>query len=141
MILESELDAILIAQEAGDLMGVLGMGTTALKLDGAIADYVRQNIPAVLISLDNDKSGRKKTTQLIKQFPHALDWPVAKRYGKDPGEAWKHMCLGKWVKNGLGQSEKKESMNHTKGGVPWSNDLTVNNPEIVISGQHLDNTS
>ena len=31
MILESELDAILIAQEAGDHVGVLGMGTTALR--------------------------------------------------------------------------------------------------------------
>jgi len=56
MILESELDAILIAQEAGDLIGVLGMGTTALKFDGAIADYLIKNIPAILISLDNDQS-------------------------------------------------------------------------------------
>ena len=101
MILESELDAILIAQEAGDLIGILGMGTTALKFDGAIADYLIKNIPAILISLDNDQSGRAKTIQLIKQFPHALDWPVPKRYGKDPGEAWKHMRLRKWVKSGL----------------------------------------
>ena len=101
MILESELDAILIAQEAGGLIGVLGMGTTALKFDGAIADYLIKNIPAILISLDNDQSGRAKTIQLIKQFPHALDWPVPKRYGKDPGEAWKLMRLRKWVKSGL----------------------------------------
>jgi hypothetical protein len=101
IILESELDAVLIAQEARDFIGVLGMGTTALKLDNAITDYLRQNIPAILISLDNDQSGRAKTIQLIKQFPHALDWPVPKRYGKDPGEAWKHMRLRKWVKSGL----------------------------------------
>jgi hypothetical protein len=101
MILESELDAILVAQEVGDLIGILGMGTTALKFDGAIADYLIKNIPAILISLDNDQSGRAKTAQLIKQFPHALDWSVPKRYGKDPGEAWKHMCLRKWVKSGL----------------------------------------
>ena len=106
MILESELDAILIAQEVGDLIGALGMGTTALKFDGAIADYLTKNIPAILISLDNDQSGRAKTTQLIEQFPHALDWPVPKRYGKDPGEAWKHMCLRKWVKSGLEKSKK-----------------------------------
>ena len=110
IILESELDAVLIAQEARDLIGVLGMGTTALKLDGKIADYLRKNIPAVLASLDNDQSGREKTTVLIKQFPHALDWPVPKRYGKDPGEAWKRICLRKWVENGLEQSAK------TRGG-------------------------
>jgi len=101
MILESELDAILVAQEAGDHVGALGMGTTALTLDGAIADYLMKNIPAILISLDNDQSGRGKTKELMKQFPHALDWPVPKGHGKDPGEAWKHMCLRKWVKNGL----------------------------------------
>ena len=110
MILESELDAILVAQELGNHVGVLGMGTTALKLDGAIADYLRQNIPAILISLDNDQSGREKTAQLIKQFPHALDWPVPKRHGKDPGEAWKHMCLRKWVESGLEKSEKKKGV-------------------------------
>ena len=59
MILESELDAILIAQEAGDHMGVLGMGTTAMKLSGAIAGYFLKNMPVILISLDNDQSGRK----------------------------------------------------------------------------------
>jgi DNA primase len=106
MILESELDAILVAQEVGDLIGILGMGTTALKFDGAIADYLIKNIPAILISLDNDQSGRAKTTQLIKQFPHALDWSVPKRYGKDPGEAWKHMGLRKWVKSGLEKFKK-----------------------------------
>jgi DNA primase len=108
MILESELDAILIAQEAGDHVGVLGMGTTALKIGNAISDYLRKNIPAILISLDNDQSGRGKTTELIKQFPHTLDWPVPKRFGKDPGEAWKHMCLRKWVENGLEQSPKRQ---------------------------------
>jgi len=106
MILESELDTILIAQEAGDLIGVLGMGTTALKFDGATADYLTKNTPAILISLDNDQSGRAKTTQLVKQFPHAFDWTVPKRYGKDPGEAWERMCLRKWVKTGLETSKK-----------------------------------
>jgi len=141
MILESELDAILIAQEAGDYVGVLGMGTTALKLGVAISDYLIKNIPAILISLDNDQSGREKTTQLIKQFPHALDWPVPKRHGKDPGEAWKHMCLRKWVKSGLEKSEKKEGVNHAKGGVPWTNDLTVKNPKIVTLRTASGNTS
>ncbi len=106
MILESELDAIFIAQEAGEHVGVLGMGTTALKLGNAIADYLIKNIPAILISLDNDQSGKEKTTELIKQFPHALDSPVPNRYGKDPGKAWKHMCLRNWVKTGLQQSGK-----------------------------------
>jgi hypothetical protein len=82
------------------------MGTTALKLGRAISDYLRKKIPAVLVSLDNDQSGREKTTGLIKQFRHALDWPVPKHYGKDPGETWKRICLRKWVEKGLEQSTK-----------------------------------
>jgi len=106
MILESELDAVLIAQESGNHIGVLCMGTTGTKFSPAIIRYLTDNIPVILISLDNDQSGREKTTALIKQFPNALDWPVPKRYGKDPGEAWKHMSLRKWVKTGLEQSGK-----------------------------------
>jgi len=98
VILESELDAILIAQEVGDLIGVLGMGTTALKFDGAIADYLIKTSRLFSSAWITIKAAGPKTTQLIKQFPHALDWAVPKRYGKDPGEAWKHMCLRKWVK-------------------------------------------
>ena len=60
MILESELDAILIAQEAGDHIGVLGMGTTAMKFSPAMIRFLSQNIPAILVSLDNDQSGKKK---------------------------------------------------------------------------------
>ena len=116
MILESELDAIFIAQEAGEHVGVLGMGTTVLKLDNAITDYLIKNIPAILVSLDDDQSGREKATELIKQFPHALDSPVPKRYGKDPGKAWKHMCLRKWVKTGLQQSGKiRGCKSHERG--------------------------
>ncbi|MBW1798923.1 MAG: toprim domain-containing protein [Deltaproteobacteria bacterium] len=104
MILESELDAVLISQESGKHIGVLCMGTTGTKFNPAIIRYLTDNIPVILISLDNDQSGREKTTVLIKQFPNAFDWPVPKRYGKDPGEAWKHMSLRKWVKTGLEQS-------------------------------------
>ncbi len=107
------------------------MGTTALNLSNSISDYFRKNIPVVFISLDNNESGREKTTELIKQFPHALDWPVPKRYGKDPGEAWKHMCLQKWVKSGLEQSEKKRGCESHERGYSRTNDLTVKNPKIV----------
>jgi hypothetical protein len=101
MILESELDAILIAQEAGEHIGVLAMGTTAAKLNPKMILYLNEKIPINLISLDNDQSGREKTTSLMHQLPKAINWPVPEKYGKDPGEAWKLMNLGAWIDAGL----------------------------------------
>jgi len=101
MILQSELDTILIAQEAGEHVGVLGMGTTGTKLSQAMTRYVVDKIPIILISLDNDQSGREKTTGLLNQLPNAIHWPVPEKYGKDPGEAWKRIDLRSWVGAGL----------------------------------------
>ena len=101
MILESELDAILIAQEAAEHIGVLGMGTTAMKFSPAMIRFLSQNIPIILVSLDNDQSGKKKTSRLIRELPNAIAWPVPEKYGKDPGEAFKRINLKHWIETGL----------------------------------------
>lgn len=101
MLLESELDAILVAQEAGEHVGVLGMGTTGTKLNPAMIRYLTNKIPIVLVSMDNDRSGRDKTTALISELHNAIDWPVPAKYGNDPGEAWKRVNLQEWVQVGL----------------------------------------
>jgi len=104
MILESELDAILIAQEAGEHIGVLGMGTLGMKFNPAMIRYLSDKIPINLISLDNDQGGIEKTIDLMKLLPNAIDWPVPEKYGKDPGEAWKRISLQAWVTAALKQS-------------------------------------
>ena len=63
------------------------MGTTGTKLNPAVIRYLTDKIPFILISLDNDQSGRDKTTALISELPNAVDWPVPKEYGNNPGEA------------------------------------------------------
>ncbi|MFH1672833.1 MAG: toprim domain-containing protein [Pseudomonadota bacterium] len=104
MILESELDAILIAQEAGEHIGALGMGTTGMKYSPAMTRYLSYNFPIILISLDNDQSGKEKTTALISALHNAIDWPVPEKYGKDPGEACRRIALKQWVEDGLKES-------------------------------------
>jgi len=120
MILESELDTILVAQEAGKLVGVLGMGTTGTKLSPGMIHNLTAKIPIILISLDNDHTGREKTIALMKQLPDAIDWPVPEQHGKDPGEAWKRISLKAWVKAGLRNHRivKKQQLSHhaRKGG-------------------------
>ena len=101
ILVESELDAILIAQETGERVGVLSMGTTGAKLTPAMIGYLNEKIPVTLISLDNDQGGREKTARLMSELKIAIDWPVPEEYGKDPGEAWKRMSIGKWVQAGL----------------------------------------
>ena len=101
MILESELDAILIAQEAAEHIGALAMGTTAMKFSPAMIRYLSEYIPIILVSLDNDQSGKKKTSRLIRELPNAIAWPVPEKYGKDPGEAFKRINLKHWIKTGL----------------------------------------
>jgi hypothetical protein len=101
MILESELDAILIDQEAAEHIGVLAMGTTAMKFNPAMIRYLCENIPTILISLDNDLSCKEKTSRLISELPNAIDWPVPEKYGKDPGEAFKKINLKHWIETGL----------------------------------------
>jgi len=101
MVLELELDTILIAQEAGEHIGVLGMRTTGIKFNPAMIRYLSDKIPIILISLDNDQSGNEKTTALISALPNAIDWPVPEKYGKDPGDACKRMNLKQWVEAGL----------------------------------------
>ena len=111
MILESELDAILIAQEAAEHIGVLAMGTTAMKFNPDMIRYLSENIPIILVSLDNDQSGKEKTSRLIRELPNAIDWPVPEKYGKDPGEAFKRINLKHWVETGL-KSHSTQGIKH-----------------------------
>ena len=71
------------------------MATTGTKLNPAVIPYLTDKIPFILISLDNDQSGRDKTTTLISELPNAVDWPVSKKYGNDPAEAWMSIDLKK----------------------------------------------
>ncbi len=112
MVLESELDAILISQEAPEHIGVLGMGTSGTKFNPAMIRYLSDKIPIILISMDNDQSGKEKTTTLISELQNAIDWPVLEKYGKDPAEACKKINLKQWVEDGL-KSHSILNKNHS----------------------------
>ena len=68
VLVESELDAILVAQEAGRRVGVLGIGTTGAKFTPTMVRYLNEKVPLILISLDNDQGGRDKTASLINEL-------------------------------------------------------------------------
>jgi len=101
IIVESELDAILIAQESGENIGVMALGGVGTNLISKIITYLNELIPVKLICLDNDYAGRAKTVSLINVLKNAYKWSVPEKYGKDPGEAHKNMEIKTWILDGL----------------------------------------
>lgn len=99
VIVESELDAILLHQLAGDLTGIISQGNASARPDTSSASRLAESL-AILIALDSDQAGMKETLWWKKQYPQAERWPVPT--GKDPGEAFKAgIDLRQWIKAGL----------------------------------------
>jgi hypothetical protein len=106
IIVESDLDGMLISQESGGRIGVLCLGSTSLDLKPDAINYLNEKIPFVLISMDNDKSGREKSEKLRSRLNKYLEWQVIEEFGKDPGEVWKKMNMKLWIESGIKKCEK-----------------------------------
>lgn len=99
MVVESELDAILIAQEATDLTGAVAVGSASTKPDDNATRVLKSSLQ-ILVALDFDGAGAKAWPWWKENFPDCERWPVPK--GKDPGEAFqKGIDLREWIKAGL----------------------------------------
>jgi hypothetical protein len=109
VVIEAELDAILVDQFAGDLVGSMAMGnSTAKPTAGAYA--LLENCLHISNALDYDakttddgryqNAGGTAWLWWKKHFPQAERWPVA--VGKDPGDMHKAgVDVREWVKAGL----------------------------------------
>lgn len=90
VIVESELDAILVAQDAGDIVGVAALGNSTAKPDGPLAEELKASA-LILNALDfevkdakDPGAGGKAWLWWQKHFTQAERWPVPA--GKDPGD-------------------------------------------------------
>lgn len=98
VVVESEIDAALIWQEAGDLVDALALGTASRTPDAATTAYLDAS-PLVFVSLDYDEAGRKATAKW-RQNRNAKIWPVA--MGKDVGDmAGTPGLVRDWIRLGL----------------------------------------
>ncbi len=84
VVLESELDALLLHQVAGDLAHVLGLGSASNRPDAGVADVLHA-APALLLCLDYDDAGASAASWWLERYARAEVWPVPS--GKDPNEA------------------------------------------------------
>ena len=99
VVVESELDALLLFQEAGDLVDVVALGSVAAKPDERTTRALRKSAH-ILVAIDLDDAAAKYWRWWEAHFPEATLWPPRK--GKDPGEDWqKGVNLREWVAAGL----------------------------------------
>jgi len=108
VVVESDLDGLLVDQEAGDLVGTAVLGSASVKPDKYAAEVLRRSLH-ILGALDNDKAGAGAWPWWKENFKEAVRWPVPA--GKDPGEFWQRSEAGKkgsgdanirdWIRAGL----------------------------------------
>lgn len=117
LIIESELDAILISQEAGDLAGVIALGSADVRPYKGLFEILNK-AEKVLVSLDSDKAGGRSAFKWwLGQFPNAVRWPVAK--GKDPTEAYLNgLNLRNWVLAGIKYGKRIPTLSGTAADNP-----------------------
>lgn len=100
VIVEGEIDALLLWQEARDIAAVIALGTAKAKPDAETMDLLKA-APAILIALDSDEAGATAWAWWRDTFPQAIRWPVPAG-SKDPGEAMQAgLSLKAWVEIGL----------------------------------------
>jgi hypothetical protein len=97
---ESELDALLLHQEAGDLVNVISLGNAQSRPDQGAAETLNQS-QLILVSLDADQAGATESWRWWKEhYPQARRWPSIQ--GKDPGEMWAAgVNIRTWVEAGF----------------------------------------
>jgi len=106
VIVESELDAILIAQEAGDICGVVALGSASTRPDAATTARLKE-AGCILNALDFDAAGKKEAKGWwLENFTDQKYWPVPE--AKDPGDAYKAgVNIREWVTAGLPEGLRK----------------------------------
>jgi hypothetical protein len=99
VVVETELDGIMLHQFAGDLAGVIAMGTASSHPDATGHALLRDAL-VILNALDFDGAGAKAWQWWRTNYPKAERWPVPE--GKDPGEAFQAgVDIRAWVLSGL----------------------------------------
>jgi len=99
IIVESELDAMLIDELAGDLITTIALGNAQAKPDNLITNQLRM-ASHIMVSLDDDEAGAENSRWWLKRFSQTIRWPCIE--GKDPGESYQAgIDIRDWVKAGL----------------------------------------
>ncbi|MHC1790303.1 primase-helicase zinc-binding domain-containing protein [Solidesulfovibrio sp.] len=104
VVVESELDAILVAQEARDIVTAIALRTAKAKPDAEAHDMLKA-APLVLVATDADEAGATAWPWWREHYPKAIRWPVPA--GKDVGDlAATPGLVRAWIEAGLPDPER-----------------------------------
>lgn len=106
MVVESELDALLVGQVAGDLVTAVALGSAQARPDAETHALLEQ-APVVFLSLDADPAGAKAAWGWWRDtYSQAKRWPVPQ--GKDPsGYFQAGGSVRAWVEAGLADAGRE----------------------------------
>lgn len=99
IVVESELDAILLAQESGGIVAAISTGSATNRPDSKSFEVFSQ-ADHLIISLDNDDAGAKAGVNFWPDtFSNARSWFIPPKYGKDHTAAFlSGFPLAGWLK-------------------------------------------
>ena len=104
MVLESELDAILMAQAAGDICNYLALGGATKRPDENSSHFLN-NCPWIFFTLDYDEAGIASYQWWKSQFPQLVIWVPPT--GKSPGDAYHSgIDLRRWLQIGIDMMQR-----------------------------------
>lgn len=114
VIVESELDGLLLYQEAEDFISVVALGSANMRPDQELTERLRK-ASKILLALDADEAGANASWGWwMRFFPNAFRWPIPKECGKDPSEAHqKGLDLRMWIHTGLDFGPEEQSEGDT----------------------------
>lgn len=99
VIVESEFDAMLLAQEVGDICNSLVLGGAQKRPDKVLHEKL-QRMPKLLFALDFDEAGKNEYRFWRKVYPNLKPWPTPRE--KSPGDAFvAGVDLRAWVLQGI----------------------------------------
>lgn len=104
LVVESELDAFMVSEKAGDLVHVVATGSSSARPDEKSYQELAGGL--VLNALDFDQAGAREVEWWKANFKAVKRWPVPK--GKDPGEAYQAgVDIRQWVLEGLPEGMRR----------------------------------
>ncbi len=117
IVVESELDAILLAQESEGKISAVSTGSASIRPDEPTLKAL-ERADRVFVSLDNDTAGGKSAVQFWIEtlgLKNSILWPISPKYGKDPSEAYKNgLNLSFWMTAGIREMDSLKNAENNK---------------------------
>lgn len=100
--IETDLDALMVVHQCGDLIGAIPLGTNQAKPKASAIEILRGAL-CILCAHDADRGGAIGWPWWRENFRDTAErWPVPVEHGKDPGEAYQNgLDIRQWIIKGL----------------------------------------